>query len=473
MALQNALKRSGISIGKIQKSVTSFNSGLTQANKTTSKLDQSLSKRHKIKKKALHMDKVLFHRRRQAVRRKEGEDLIEASTIKGSGKRSGKILSASTRGFMGRIFDFVGLIAVGWLVNTLPKWIDLARALMRRVNQAGVILGGFINRVNVFLKGIWSILNGAWDFVRFKDFTTVKSKVGTGFDKLKMAFGQMDDEISKANRMSEDWSPDGSGGGGESDQQQSSGIANWMQVKPDVEEPEGEVPPPVDKPEGIMGAVAGFGDFITGNAFDFDKQNKPEEVTKEEDRPKGFMRGVLGFADAITGDTWNLDQQPQSTDQQSVEPQNQILPNVTDSNQVGDTVTGEDLTAVNQERELGGQEPLKSETQQPPIPPKQKEERPWWNKALGVVDAITGGATDFDGKGSEGQLFEGKPSPDAAEGLVEDGEGRTIVLPPQEVRVPLPPQQLSSNNKSIRFGGRVNSSQELVRQITLNNLQYT
>ena len=129
MALQNALKRSGISIGKIQKSVTSFNSGLTQANKTTSKLDQSLSKRHKIKKKALHMDKVLFHRRRQAVRRKEGEDLIEASTIKGSGKRSGKILSASTRGFMGRMFDFVGLIAVGWLLNNLPKWI-LSKALV-------------------------------------------------------------------------------------------------------------------------------------------------------------------------------------------------------------------------------------------------------------------------------------------------------------------------------------------------------
>ena len=91
MALQNALKRSGISIGKIQKSVTSFNSGLTQANKTTVKFNQSLSKRHKIKKKALHMDKVLFHRRRQAVKRREGEDLIEASTIQGSGKRSGKI----------------------------------------------------------------------------------------------------------------------------------------------------------------------------------------------------------------------------------------------------------------------------------------------------------------------------------------------------------------------------------------------
>lgn len=35
----------------------------------------------------------------------------------------------------------------------------------------------------------------------------------------------------------------------------------------------------------------------------------------------------------------------------------------------------------------------------------KEEKRGWWSRALGVVDAVTGGATDFDNMGSEGQIF--------------------------------------------------------------------
>ena len=45
----------------------------------------------------------LFQRRQQAVRRKVREDLIEASGIGGAMRRVNKIVSTSTRGFLGRM----------------------------------------------------------------------------------------------------------------------------------------------------------------------------------------------------------------------------------------------------------------------------------------------------------------------------------------------------------------------------------
>ena len=103
------------------------------------------------------MDNVLFRRRRESVKRKEQEDIIESSTIGGAIKRTGRAIADSTRGFMGRLFDFVGIIIVGWLVNNLPKIIDQAQGLIRRVTQVGRILGAFVYRVNLFLQGIWSV----------------------------------------------------------------------------------------------------------------------------------------------------------------------------------------------------------------------------------------------------------------------------------------------------------------------------
>ena len=52
------------------------------------------------------------------------EDLIEASGIGGALRRANKIVSSSTRGFLGRILDFVGTILVGWAIVNIPKIVD-------------------------------------------------------------------------------------------------------------------------------------------------------------------------------------------------------------------------------------------------------------------------------------------------------------------------------------------------------------
>tara|TARA_B100000945_G_scaffold103536_1_gene81813 strand:+ start:895 stop:2505 length:1611 start_codon:yes stop_codon:yes gene_type:complete len=59
-------------------------------------------------------------------------------------------------------------------------------------------------------------------------------------------------------------------------------------------------------PQGFMRFLAGTGDVLTANMFDFDQKNTDIE-TPEGEKPKGFMRWMAGAADAITGDTWNLD----------------------------------------------------------------------------------------------------------------------------------------------------------------------
>ena len=68
--------------------------------------------------------------RRESVRRKEA--LVEASSPMGAIKRTSQSAVRSTKGFLGRIMDFLGSILIGWAVVNLPKIIKAAEDLYKR-----------------------------------------------------------------------------------------------------------------------------------------------------------------------------------------------------------------------------------------------------------------------------------------------------------------------------------------------------
>ena len=78
--------------------------------------------------------------RREAVRRREQEDLIEAGRVPGILRRTSKVIGSSTKGFLGRIMDFLGTILVGWMVTNLPVIIDAVQDLTGRIQQAAGVL---------------------------------------------------------------------------------------------------------------------------------------------------------------------------------------------------------------------------------------------------------------------------------------------------------------------------------------------
>ena len=487
MAVKQALLKSNISITKIQKSVSSLGKGLNQAKESSSKMRLSLMDRNRFKRKQLKFEDNNFHRRRQAVRRKNAEDSAEVSNLGGAKRfvgNLGGVIGRSSRGIFGRIVDTIGVLLVGWLINNLPTIIKGAQGLISRIYKVGNIASGFLRVIGNFANAISQAFSWGLGFITGKNKELAGKEAEAkqaNMTAIRYVNG-IDQEIDNAKKMSNDFSLDGSGPTGGGGGQESGGGFNpkdhpWMfseqQVKESFQQEEEQQQEEEKKPQGFMRGLLGFADAVTGDTWNLDKQDQTPNETKEEDKPKGFMRGLAGFGDLLTGNAFDFDKQNEPSEAVTSEPQQPLVntsglfPQSQES-QVGEMATGEDLDAVNQEREMFNQEPLTNETED-----KKEGNRGFlgWRSSL---DWMTGGRTDLDGMGNTPDQIQPNPIQPTTEvsSITQERKGRVIYI-----------QRSVSPTSSGGGGGGgtttstktivVNSSRELARRITLNNLQYT
>ena len=164
--LRNSLLKSSISINSLRKSVANFTKGMKGAQKTASQIVRQTDEDNKFKRSLISKDRSFFRKRREAVRRRQREDEIEASTVGGVIKRQGSVLGKSTKGFLGRILDFFGVVLIGWMVTRLPQIIKTVQGLMDKMRFVANIMGGFINILTKVVVGIGGFL--------FKSITTLR-----------------------------------------------------------------------------------------------------------------------------------------------------------------------------------------------------------------------------------------------------------------------------------------------------------
>ena len=141
-AVRNSLLRSSTSIKNIARSVTAFTSGFSTAQKSAEGMSESIEEDNKFKKSLLVTDSSYFRKRQENIRRKDREDELEASTVGGAVKKTGDITQTSTRGFLGRILDFIGVLFIGWMVSTLPA---LIKGITSFLSKAGNMLNSLRN----------------------------------------------------------------------------------------------------------------------------------------------------------------------------------------------------------------------------------------------------------------------------------------------------------------------------------------
>lgn len=141
-AVRNSLLRSSSSIKNIARSVTAFTSGFSTAQKSAEGMSESIEEDNKFKKSLLVTDSSYFRKRQENMRRKDREDELEASSVGGAVKKTGDITQTSTRGFLGRILDFIGVLFIGWMVSTLPA---LIKGITSFLSKAGNMLNALRN----------------------------------------------------------------------------------------------------------------------------------------------------------------------------------------------------------------------------------------------------------------------------------------------------------------------------------------
>ena len=146
--------RNSVSIQGIKNSIGDLSSALQKSNTFARNLAKESYETAKFKSTLISQDQKYFRRRQENIRRKEREDLIEASTVGGTVKKTGSIINNSSRGFLGRILDALGIILVGWSVTNFNKIIKdgniFIKTIIRTIGAIDRLLDGILDVVEDF-----------------------------------------------------------------------------------------------------------------------------------------------------------------------------------------------------------------------------------------------------------------------------------------------------------------------------------
>ena len=174
---RNSVLKSSISIKSIADTVVKFRESLSSARTNAQDAQQQLRETNQFKRTLIRKDNIFFRRRQENIRRKDREDELEASSVQGTSKRQGSMLAKSTRGFLGRILDFLGILLLGWAATNLPKILMGINKLINNIRRVGGILGSFVNGVKDVVLGIGSMVSATLGKLMNFDFLDNKSKL--------------------------------------------------------------------------------------------------------------------------------------------------------------------------------------------------------------------------------------------------------------------------------------------------------
>ena len=194
-ARRNSLLKSSISLNSMRDSIAKFNKGLKSAQKNAFEIVKRTKESNAFKRTLIASDNNFFRKRQENVRRKDREDEIEAVSLSGAVKQKGTILAKSTRGFLGRLLDFVGILLVGWAVTNLPKIIAALSGLIKMIRSVTRVLGFFINAIKDIVVGIGTVISEALSKIPFFDYEKNKKSIEENLDKSSSGLLKLDQQL--------------------------------------------------------------------------------------------------------------------------------------------------------------------------------------------------------------------------------------------------------------------------------------
>ena len=180
--------RSSLNLNKINRSFDGLRDSIKGASDISESISTNLDESIKVDKQRISMSQKMFARKRDLLRRRSKEELLEASGISGSIRNTGRVIRKTTRGFLGRILDFVGKVLIGWLFLNLPKIIKLSQDLVKRMKGYFDILTGFTQNVTLFFTEFQNNLKEIGEKLSAIDFDTSLKQVTDFMRRVRDSF---------------------------------------------------------------------------------------------------------------------------------------------------------------------------------------------------------------------------------------------------------------------------------------------
>lgn len=203
-ARRNSLLKSSISIKSIGDTAGSFFKGFRLARKNADEIVENTRESNQFKSTLIRQDNIFFRRRQENIRRKDREDELEASSVQGAPKTQGAILAKSSRGFLGRILNFIGILLIGWAIENLPKILNGIQSLIRNITKVGGILGFFVDGVKNILGGIGTLIGETISKITGFDFLAGKKEVEDGLESAQTNVLKAQNELAESANLFSD-----------------------------------------------------------------------------------------------------------------------------------------------------------------------------------------------------------------------------------------------------------------------------
>jgi len=183
--------RSIINLNNINRSLSSLGRSVQGAIKRTENISDNIKKRNLDKKESISMSKEFFAKRRDLQRRREKEELLEAGGVLGVLRSSQRSIRKTTKGFLGRILEFVGKLILGWAILNLPKIIKITQDVIKRMQKYFAILTKFVNDIALLFTDFRSKITEIATTLLPFDFEKFSNNVKTFMDRIRNAFDQL------------------------------------------------------------------------------------------------------------------------------------------------------------------------------------------------------------------------------------------------------------------------------------------
>ena len=182
------MMRSNLNLDSIKRSLSGLSESIKTAKLNSDQISDSVTKRNEVKRESLSMSSKLFARRRDNLRRRDKEDLIEAGGVMGAFRARTRAVRNQTKGFLGRILDFLATVLIGWTVLNLPKIIKLAEGVMKRLKKFFDVVEGFATSTIEFFTGLGARFTEMTELVGKFDFVNIKNQIEKFMRKVQDAF---------------------------------------------------------------------------------------------------------------------------------------------------------------------------------------------------------------------------------------------------------------------------------------------
>ncbi len=204
-ARRNTIRKTSISIDSIRNSVRNFGQGIKRAKSQADEIIKNTRESNRFRRSLIGRDNQYFRKRQENIKRKQREDELEAQSVKGISKKQGNLFQRSTRGFLGRILDFLGILLIGWAVTNLPKIIEAFQKMIKRIQKVVGILTGFLDGIRDFFTGVKENLDNTLSVFGKFDFRKNKDKIEESLEKAGNNLAVLDrDFITAVNQIAQD-----------------------------------------------------------------------------------------------------------------------------------------------------------------------------------------------------------------------------------------------------------------------------